>query len=486
MLAVVPCRGGSKGIPNKNIRLLHGKPLFLHICDTLRQVPEITRIVVSTDSPEIKAIAELHDLRVVDRPARLAGDEVPLAPVVEHVVEKLSWPGEVGLFQPTVPCLSAQTIHEAVAVFRSGDYDSLGFVTRDGHLAWQDNQPLYSGRVNRQDSTRVRELGAFLAACVPAGDDIMVGAKHYLFEVPESEAVDIDTSDDLEAARNRLGRRTIEFRCVVGEQVGTGHFRRCLQLAEELSHHQVVFTPTDWPEWARSEIVRRGWDGHAFAPDVVVFDKLDTTVREVAEVRAAGAYAVCLEDLGPGSDIADLVVNELYEDPRPLVLTGPRWAVLRPEFCGAPTFIVREKAERVLVGFGGTDPAGMNNRVAMALTKDVRVHVLEQGECVAALMRDADLFVCSAGRMAHEAAAVGVPTVTVAVNERESRHSHCPGILRLGLWAHVTDDLLRHTVRELLRSQQQRFEMSATARAAVDGLGGRRLANRIQSLWEGQ
>ena len=72
----------------------------------------------------------------------------------------------------------------------------------------------------------------------------------------------------------------------------------------------------------------------------------------------------------------------------------------------------------------------------------------------------------------------------VAVNERESRHSHCPGILRLGLWASLPDEALQETVRRLLASPELRAEMSTTSRAAVDGWGGRRIAQAIEALLE--
>lgn len=488
MLAVIPARGGSKGILNKNLRLLHGKPLFLHIADTLRSVPDITMIVVSTESAEIAAVARLHGFEVIDRPAELATDDVPIAPVIAHAVQQLGWSGEVGVFQPTVPCLSPETVWAGIAEFRRGSWDSLGFVSRERHLLWDANGPLYETRANRQFTGGYdRELGAFLCRSVPltvVPSSGLIGARHCRFPVPEHEAVDIDTHADLETARHLLGRKTIEFRAAANDQIGTGHLRRCMQLAEELSHHDIRFKwSSGWPGWASELISGRGWE-HRSTPDLVVFDKLDTTIEEVAKVRAEGIPVVSLEDLGAGSEYACLVINELYKDTRPHVLSGPKWSVLRPEFCGLPPYQVREKSDDTLVVFGGTDPAGLTAPISLLCQRAGRAFNLKPGQSVAEAMRAVDLVVCSAGRMAHEAAAVGAPCVTIAVNERESRHSHCPGVVRLGLWATLTEDEVQETVYRLHCSPELREEMSVTARRSVDGLGGRRIARKIDDLLE--
>lgn len=482
MLAVIPCRGGSRAIPGKNTRLLHGKPLFLHIAETLRAVPDITMIAVSTESPDIAAIARLHDLPVVPRPVELAEDDVPVADVLAHAAGWLNWKGPVGLFQPTVSCLSAETIWAGIQEFLRGKWDSLGYVTREHHLLWDAIGPLYRARVNRQYGTGYdRELGAFLTrdACK------LIGTRHYRFPVPDHEAIDIDTPADWETATRLLGRKTIEFRAAASDRIGTGHIRRCVQLAEELAHHDIWFHwQPSWPTWASELVTNRGWDDRR-TPDLVVFDKLDTTRKEIAEVKAQGAKVVTLEDLGEGAGHADLVVNELYRDIHwQHVVTGPKWAVLRPEFCALPEYKVREDGNEVLVVFGGTDPAGLTEPVITLLEAVAKPRALGD-QSVAEAMRSVDLVVCSAGRMAHEAAAVGVPCVTIAVNERESRHSHCPGVLRLGLWATLAEDTIRSTVYKVLRDSHLREEMSKTARAAVDGRGAARIAHRIDGMLAG-
>ena len=74
IVAIVPARGGSKGIPRKNVRVLAGKPLIAHTIEHARQAPSVSRIVVSTDEPEIAAVSEQYGAEVIWRPAAISGD----------------------------------------------------------------------------------------------------------------------------------------------------------------------------------------------------------------------------------------------------------------------------------------------------------------------------------------------------------------------------------------------------------------------------
>ena len=88
MLAVIPARGGSKGLPGKNTRRLFGLPLIVHSIRAAELTPAITRCVVSTDSEEIAAVARSFGGEAPFlRPAELAGDDAPMAPVVRHALE---------------------------------------------------------------------------------------------------------------------------------------------------------------------------------------------------------------------------------------------------------------------------------------------------------------------------------------------------------------------------------------------------------------
>jgi len=86
-LAIIPARGGSKGIPNKNIAFVGGQPLIAWTIQAARSVSEIERVIVSTDSPAIAQVAQQYEAEVPClRPAELARDETPSIDVVIHLV----------------------------------------------------------------------------------------------------------------------------------------------------------------------------------------------------------------------------------------------------------------------------------------------------------------------------------------------------------------------------------------------------------------
>jgi N-acylneuraminate cytidylyltransferase len=115
LLALIPARGGSKGVPRKNIKLLNGKPLVAWTIDAAKQATCINKIVVTTEDKEIAAIAQQLGAEVpFMRPAELAADDTPgIAPVL-HAIELLPEFDWVLLLQPTSPLRSVIDIEGIV------------------------------------------------------------------------------------------------------------------------------------------------------------------------------------------------------------------------------------------------------------------------------------------------------------------------------------------------------------------------------------
>lgn len=506
LLILIPARGGSRGIPRKVLQPVAGVPLLVRTIRTAQESGVATRIVVSTEDAGIAAVARLHGAEVLERPAELAGDEATIGDVVDHALDALSWDGRVLVMQPTCPLVTGKSVRHWLHYV-----EELGLCwaisgSREGHLLWHNGR-LLTDRVNRQQSTvyggLVRESGALQFFAAGANDAFAYGsARGQCVLLPdEHEALDIDTHADLRAAELALSRRSIGFRVAVGTQVGTGHFWRCLQLSDALSFHHLTWWFVGEPEKWQTDLLDargidcRGWDITA-GPELVVVDALDAAETIVPHAKAYGAKTVVFEYDGWATKFADVVIDEFAD---------PRYAVLRPEFLALPerddqwyAHRLRDRP-RMLVSFGGTDPSGLARRFAPLLNfGQVRV---VQGPGAAPLewsggaevvrdasmaeeMRWADVVVTSQGRTVTEAAACGVPVVSIAANERESRHVRIPGVLYLGLHALVGDEHVRETVMRLLDSPGLRAEMARTARAQVDGKGVRRIVRRIEDLLE--
>jgi len=138
ILAIIPARGGSKGVPRKNVIEINGNPLISYTISAALKASLITDIVVSTDDPEIAEISRKLGAQVpFMRPLDLASDQAQSAPVIEHALffmEKIKdfKYDAILMLQPTSPLRTSQHIEESLNLFKSKECDSVVSVTSVG------------------------------------------------------------------------------------------------------------------------------------------------------------------------------------------------------------------------------------------------------------------------------------------------------------------------------------------------------------------
>jgi CMP-N,N'-diacetyllegionaminic acid synthase len=221
VLALIPARGGSKGIPGKNLAPLDGRPLLAHAIANAKGCRRIDRVAVSTDSPAIAAEARRLGAEVPFlRPAELSGDESPMRDVVVHAFRFLADRGEapevIALFQPTSPFLRPETVERALDRLDSSGARLLKAVKRvREHPGWMlirrgdSLEPFIEGPVRRrQDLPELfipcGALYLYRAAYLEGpGDPEPCG----WIELSWPESLDIDEPDDLALARWVVERR---------------------------------------------------------------------------------------------------------------------------------------------------------------------------------------------------------------------------------------------------------------------------------------
>lgn len=161
-LAIIPARGGSKGIPRKNVREVAGKPLIGYSIEQGLASDRVDRVVVSSEDEEIKDTAREFGAEVVERPAELATDEAPILPVLKHVVSTVDdEPDFVILLQPTSPLRTVEDINTAVEMLAQNDFDSVTTVSRAGFhpnclVRVDDGEP--SHVLQRRPATRRQDV----------------------------------------------------------------------------------------------------------------------------------------------------------------------------------------------------------------------------------------------------------------------------------------------------------------------------------------
>ena len=213
-LALIPARGGSKGIPRKNIRLIAGKPLIVWTIEAALRSDMLDAVVVSTDDPEIAEVARRAGAQVPFlRPAALAQDDTPgIAPVM-HALDVLLGYGAVLLLQPTSPLRSTDDIEASLSLARVRQALSVVSVTEpDTHPDWtyrlEADQRLTrrsadAPAMRRQDLPPVVALnGAMYYARIDwlRQCQRLVAPETLAYLMPRARSVDIDTALDWQLA----------------------------------------------------------------------------------------------------------------------------------------------------------------------------------------------------------------------------------------------------------------------------------------------
>lgn len=146
VIAVIPARGGSKSIPDKNIKLLGAKPLIVWSIEVAKATKEIDRIIVSTDSGKISKIAKEHGAEVYLRPEHLATDEALVIDALRDLIGTLRKEGENAeimiLLEPTCPLRSVEDIEGCLRLLIDHGYDSVATFKEaelNPHRAWKIN-----------------------------------------------------------------------------------------------------------------------------------------------------------------------------------------------------------------------------------------------------------------------------------------------------------------------------------------------------------
>lgn len=228
-LGIIPARGGSKGIPKKNIIDLGGKPLIAYAIEAAKKSVSVERLIVSTDDPEIAAVARHYGAEVpFIRPKEFAKDTTPMIAVVMHAlqyfVQKENYrPEYVMLLQPTTPFVQSSQVDELFWLVKEKNADSgitmilvprtfhpyhVRFENNEGFLEFEHDDLHYQYPTRQSDTKRYAfgNIYWFQCAAFIKKQQIEVG-KRVGLEINSISAFDINDPVDLEIARLLLTRQ---------------------------------------------------------------------------------------------------------------------------------------------------------------------------------------------------------------------------------------------------------------------------------------
>jgi CMP-N,N'-diacetyllegionaminic acid synthase len=219
IMAIIPARGGSKGIPLKNLKLLNGKPLIDYSINSSIKSKFITRTIVSSDHSKILKKAEKLGAEIIKRPKNLATDSSQLEPVIDHCLNYLKRkenyiPDIIILLQNTSPLRTKKHIDDALSAFLDSKFDSMMSCYSSHYFLWtlkkntlipKNHNP--KNRPNRQQmNNQFIENGAIYITRYNAfkKSHCRISGKIGLFEMQQKVSIDIDTKSDLLQANKFL------------------------------------------------------------------------------------------------------------------------------------------------------------------------------------------------------------------------------------------------------------------------------------------
>jgi len=538
ILIVIPARGDSKGIPRKNIRSMNGKPLISYAIQTAKKSIYQADIVVSSDDAEINSMAQKFNAQTINRNKALAQDATTLDPVIYDAFQQAQSINDkkydlIITMQPTSPLLEVNSLDKAIKeMLDNAEIETILSAIDDRHLCWTTENdkfvPAYEARVNRQYlPAKFRETGSFLITrSTIISENNRIGKNVSLAILSPEEAIDIDTYQDWNLCEYLLRKKKILFVLTGYNEVGLGHIYRGLLLANEILDHEIHFLVDAKSQLGYDVIAAKNYpvsiqkeaniidDIKQLDPDLVINDILDTDAQYMQALKKADFKSITFEDLGEGRQYADLVINAMYtpvdKETSKNHYYGHHYFCIRTEFLLTPKKKLTKEVKRVLLSFGGVDPndftmkvldaiyeygaassividviAGMGYKNSEALSRFEKINFYRNVSNMSDFMLKADIAFTSGGRTTYELGALGIPTIVLCQNERETTHVFAcaeNGFLNLGLGYHVSNEKILETFQHLVTSFEAR-EQAHRLMLKQDIEGGKhRVVNLIKAI----
>ncbi len=531
ILSVIPARAGSKGIPNKNIRIIGGRPLVYYSIKNALDSKYITDVLISTDSEAVRIIAEQMGAMCKWREPSLCDDAVTLDSVIADAIpENVKWDYVVTM-QPTSPTLRVETLDAAIKYTIDNNLDTVISAINAPHLSWREQNgkkmPNYIERLNRQYLPPCyMETGAFF---ISRADVITpktrIGKKVDIFEVPENESQDVDSFNDLRNVAAILDKQKVAIYVNGNNKRGIGHIYRALEIADEFYSKPDIYydinqtnpnvfgvtTHTLIPVNGIADLFERCKKERY---TLFINDILTTSIDYMIGLKSVlpNAKIVNFEDDGEGILKADLVFNALYRDNAlPQVKAGEKYYISGKTFMFYEPIKIKEHVERIFISFGGADPQNYSDRVLKIIIKDEyknyqfivvlgrakynvnilmdynkysNIKVLYDVSNMPELMSSCDIAMTSRGRTGYELAMLGIPSISMAQNQREEKHGFVcneNGFTYIGL--NPADEIIESNLKMYINMSAESRKQFQTKLLSHDLRGGRkRIMNLINSL----
>ncbi|MCT7599796.1 cytidylyltransferase domain-containing protein [Aliarcobacter butzleri] len=482
LLVVIPAIKKNAVIPDQLIKKLDGVTLIQRAINTALEITTNENILVVTDSEEISLICERNNVQSF-REANLKFTSENILESVSSIIQDKQQ-SNILLYRANTPLVGSKILKDAYSYFlKNTKYILTSVRSEKKKLLQLENELLQKV----SDKEYFEELKAFHIF-----NKNYVQNKQYKPYIIETEkSIEIESYQDWWVCEKVLQRKKIVFNVIGSIEIGMGHIYHSLALAHEITDHEVIFVcdeqykiavdkiaSMDYKVIATSDVLNTILKLH---PDMVINDILNTDENYMRILRENNIKVVNFEDLGGGSRYADLVFNELYDEPQiegEQYFWGYEYLALRDEFYEAKPHEMVEEIREILVTFGGTDQNNLTLITLQAILdkcqeKNIKINIVCGGaykfkdiledfldKCIyknieltyssgviSKIMEKSGLAISSNGRTVYELADMNIPSIIISHHEREATHSFSAlekGFINLG----VIDENISFKIKE--------------------------------------
>jgi len=468
-------RMGTKSVSKQNIRLVNDKPLLYYIINTAKKLKH-TDIFVSTDSDEIKEIAQLYGVHVIKRPRELSRDTTPAEKIAYHAISHLNERGmhyeKCLLASPHFPLINLNSIKKFFSLLNSDIRTIFGYERQEAttycRVIGKANSRITKLIPIRDYMVKRKKIISFYC------QDLLMTCgftkPEYGIQLEEDEIFYPENYHHFGILEKILDRKRILVRLHGSRLIGLGHVYNMLTILNQFRNEDILVMMDKKNSLGLKKLKENLYNVKTFAnqreffktidnfkPNIIFNDILNTKINYIKKLKKQNIFVVNFEDLGSGRKYADLVFNPIFEskDRFPNEFYGSNYACVRDEFRIFERKQIRKSIEKIVITLGGTDYNNntckiletiRNSKTLKKITIDIilglgfvhktelnslisimkkdgyKINVIRKAELMSKHMIDADFVVTSNGRTVFEAASLKLPIIALSVNSREKQH----------------------------------------------------------------
>ncbi|MCM1232438.1 MAG: cytidyltransferase [Ruminococcus flavefaciens] len=455
ILAVIPVGEESRQIPNKYTRFLAGRPLISYSIHRALESKYISDVIILTDLWEIQIIAAQMGVACEKAEEKQFDPDSILKKYSNIVAKENGGYDYLVIIYPDVPTLKTQTLDHAIEHMIRNDMERVYSVRKETFFFWE------KGEKNSESKCVDVRVFAIMKISDTAKRENL---KAYHCTLPWQETIEIQTFYDMQNAEMILSSNEVAMYVNGNKSLGMGHIYRILGLADEFCAKPDIYYNVNQTDPAifgntMHNLIPVNNVGELYAAceksNYIVFinDILDTSTEYMERLRKSlpKSKIVNFEDAGAGGQMADLVINALYQESSyPNMLSGEQYYIAPKLFLLHNAITIKEQVEAVFICFGGADPRDYTRRIMNIISKDKyqnirfvvavgraygsvekileynrypNMKVIYDVANMPELMSECDIAITSRGRTGYELALMGIPTISLAQNEQEETHA---------------------------------------------------------------